>query len=232
MDIKINITTGKPPVQLYRVPHDIERFNVDLDDEVQGLVYTGARFGKVRKEIRDAGVARPEIYRCNPDHPTRIAEGHQWLWKNINPDLSNSKWATLLGNELAWTNNTGFPGRRDYVNHRDLDKEYPRFHASLVNGGMILEGIEDGDKIWIKSLLTSDPIPTSTDLLKTHLWSWGVSVIPKNGSINYITRLGIDGTLKRVRVPLLTTQRIWLYKSHLHKLPLGFEPPPTWMIGD
>lgn len=227
MEIIINLST-KPKIQLWRVPHDIERYNVDLDD----WRYSGTKWGVVRKEIRDAGVARPEIYRVYPDQTTRIGEKHQWLWKNINPELSKLKWRTLLGNELAWTNGTGFPGHRDYVNRMDLDLGYPTFHAPLVNGGMILEGVEDGNIVWIKSLLTSDSVPTEDELLKTHMWSWGVSVIPRDGSINYITRLGVDGIYKKVRIPLITAQKIWLPKDELHKLPYGFEPPPTWMIGD
>lgn len=227
MDIRINITTLSQ-TQLYRVPHDIERYNVDEKD----YRYAGARIGKVREEIRNAGVARPEIYRVDPDHTTKIGEGHQWLWKNINPELSNLRWRSLLGNALAWTNGTGFPGHRDYVNQKDLDQGYPTFHATLINGGWVFEGEEDGDRVWIKSLLISSPIPKAEDFLKTRMWSYGTSVIPRDGSINIITRVGIDGGDKKVRVPFLTTQRVYLPKNEVHVLPKGFIPSPTWIIGD
>jgi len=227
MDIQIRLTT-KPQIQLWRVPHDVERYDFDGDD----LGYAGARIGRVRKEIRDAGVARPEIYRVWPDHTTRIGEKHQWLWKDINPELSNIRWRSLLDNYLAWTNQSGFPGRHDYVNNMDVDENLPNFHAALVNGGMILEGQENGDKVWLYSLLISDPCPTASELLKTHMWSYGTSVIPRDGSISYITRKGIDGNYKKVRVPFLTTRPVWLPKRELHKLPAGFEPPPNWIVGD
>lgn len=233
MDIRINLTTKPelpvlPTIQLWRVPHDVERYNIDAGD----FRYAGARVGVVRKTIRDAGVARPEIYRCYPDHTTRIGEKHQWLWKDINPELSGYRWRTLLGNKLAWTNQTGFPGHKDFVNKLDLTLGYPTFHATLVNGGMILEGEEDGNIVWIKSLLVNEPVPSADDLLKTHKWFWGTSVIPSSGDIGMITRLGVDGTYKKVKIPFLTTLRVYLPKAELHKLPLNSIPPsPTWIVG-
>lgn len=217
-----------PEVQLWRVPHDTERYNVDSGD----MRYAGARVGVVRKTIRESGTSRPEIFRTYPDHTTPIEEGHQWLWKNINPEISNAKWATLLGNYLAWTNQSGFPGRRDYVNRKDLDKGLPNFDAARVNGGQILEGEEDGDRVWLKSLLTSEPVPNVTTFLNSRLWAWGISISP-NGNIYYINRQGLDGTLKRVRIPFITKQRVWLPKNELHKLDMTKPIPlPTWIAGD
>lgn len=212
----------------YRIPHDIERYNYDFGD----LRYAGARIGVVRAEIRNAGVARPEVYRVYPSQTTPIGYAHQWLWKNINPELSNDKFCTLLGNSLAWTNNTGFPGRRNYILNKDLNLQLPTFHTALVNGGMILEGEEDGDKVWIKSLLVSDPVPIATEVLNSKLWSWGTSVIPKDGSINYITRKSKLGEFIPVRILFLTKTVVWLPKDELHKLPNGFFPPPNWIVGD
>jgi hypothetical protein len=216
-----------PVLQLYRVPHDIERYNVDVDD----FRYAGARVGVVRKKIRESSKSRPEIFRVNPDHTTRLGEGHQWLWKNINPELSNMKIRTLYGNYLAWTNQSGFPGRRDYVNRMDMDKGLPNFDAPRVNGGQILEGVEDGEKVWLKSLLITDPIPSTNSFLESGMWAWGISISPR-GNIYYINRLGIDGTYKKVRIPFITAQRVWLPKNELHKLSQGELPNPTWIIGD
>lgn len=221
------VKDGVPRVQLWRVPHDIERYNVDEDD----YRYAGARVGVVRRTIRISGTSRPEIFRTYPDHTTPIGEGHQWLWRNANPELSGGKWAGLLGNTLAWTNQSGFPGRRDYVNRRDMTQGLPNFDAARVNGGQILEGIEDGDKVWLKSLLTSDPIPSVESFLGSKLWAWGISISP-SGNIYHINRLGMDGTLKRVRIPFLTKQMVWLPKNELHKLNMNEPLPlPTWVSG-
>lgn len=227
MLIQVKLTT-KPTIQLWRVPHDVERYNLDAGD----FRYAGKRVGVVRKEIRDAGVARPEIYRCTPDHTTPIGEAHQWLWRNINPELSGDKWRSLLGNYLAWTNQSGFPGRHDFVNNKDVNESLPNFHASLVNGGWVFEGEEDGNKVWINNLLISDPIPNVVAFLASRKWSYGTSVIPKTGNINIITRLGMDGNYKQVRIPFLTKRRVYLPKDELHKLPNGFIPPPNWIVGD
>lgn len=226
MDIQIRLTTKQ--TQLWRIPHDVERFDMDSKD----LRYTGKREGIVRKEIRDAGVARPEVFRAYPDHATRLVAKHQWLWRNINPELSGSRWATLLGNTLAWTNGTGFPGHADYVNNRELDQGLPHFHAVLLCGGAIVEGEEDGNRVWIKSLLISEPVISAEELLSSRMWYWGTSVIPPKGDINIISRLGIDNTYKHVRVPLITTERIWLPKDELHKLDINKPlPSPTWIAG-
>ena len=217
-----------PSVQLYRVPHDVERYNMDKDD----YRYAGARVGVVRKVIRESGVARPEIYRVFPDHTTPIGEKHQWLWRNINPNLSGTRWRTLLGNRLAWTNSSGFPGRRDYVNRMDMDENLPNFDAARVNGGMILEGVEEGGIVWLKSLLTTDTVPTTEEMLNSRMWSWGTSVIPRDGSINMISRLGTDNKYYNVRIPFLTGRRVWLPLDELHKLEPGEFHKPTWIIGD
>lgn len=211
------------PVQFWRVPHDLERLNTHISDLRYGG--DGFRGGKVRRVVLEAGVARPEVYRVYPDQTTPIGEPFQWLWKNINPELSGSKWATLLGNTLAWTNGTGFPGHRDFVNNRDADKDLPRFHAPLVNGGQVLEGIERDGKVWIKSLLIGGSVPAAGDVLgDPTLWSWGTSVNPR-GEINLITRLGRDYTYKPVRILFLTKFPVWLPANELDKLPLGAPIP-------
>ena len=228
----IQIKISKPVIEtLARIPHDVERVDMDAGDDGDRRYRPNvgmSGLGVVRKTIRESGKSRPEIYRLEPDHTTPLAEKHQRLWKNINPDLSGLKWRTLLGNELAWTNSSGFPGRRDYINLMDMDRSLPNFDAARVNGGMIVKVRIEGDIAWIDSLLTSDPVPTANDLLTTRRWSWGTGVAPK-GSINYIQRLGTDGTYKHVRIPLITVKKVWLPISELHILkPNEPIPDPTW----
>src|SRR5689334_22728219 len=90
---------------MWRVPHDIERININEDNFRFGG--PGYRAGKVRRDVIRLGKRLPEVYRGWPDHTTPIGEAHQWQWRRINPDLSDEKFCTLLGDELAWTNNSG-----------------------------------------------------------------------------------------------------------------------------
>jgi hypothetical protein len=233
LQIRISTRTNSIPTfeTLARIPHDVERVDMDAGDDGDRRYRPNvgmSGMGIVRRTIRESGKSRPEIYRVEPDHTTPIAERHQWLWKDINPELSGIRWATLLGNKLAWTNSSGFPGRRDYINNLDMDKSLPNFDAARVNGGMIVKITIDGNIAWIDSLLTSDPVPSVEYFLNTHRWSWGTGVTPK-GTINYIPRLGIDGMYKHVRIPLITKQKIWLPIDELHILKFGEPiPNPTW----
>ena len=240
MSITIETTAGLymgalakvvPPVRhFFRIPHDPERVDVRAGDlrYRPNVGMTGR--GWVRKEIVDAGVARPEIYRCRPDQTTPIGESHQWLWRWINPELSPEKACTLYGNSLAWTNQSGFPGRRNYILGRELTAQLPNFHAPLLNGGQIVEGERIGDIVYIKSLLISDPVPTAVSVLADRVyWGWGVSINPK-GEANLIARLGSDGTNKPVRILWLTKLPVWLPADELHALGAGELPDARWMF--
>jgi len=212
-----------PTVQLWRIPHDVERVNFDAKDYRYrpNIGMTGR--GPVRAAVTVSGNPRPEVYRLQPDQTTPIDEAHQWLWRNINLELSPDKFCTLFGNTLAWTNNTGFPGHRNYILNKDMDKELPRFHAPLANGGQIVEGEEREGKVYIKSLLMSDPTPTADYVMSNHLWSYGTSVNTQ-GEINIIARLGRDGQYKNVRVLFMTKYPVWLPAVELHKLAPGEMP--------
>lgn len=231
MTLPITITVGQTlplSVQLWRIPHDCERIDVQVGNFRYGG--NGYRAGRVRAAVANSGNPMPEVYRVSPDQTTPIGEAHQWLWRGINPDLSNEKFCTLFGNTLAWTNGTGFPGRRNYILQKDMDKELPRFHAAIINGGAVVEGEERYGQVYIRSMLISGSVPFSGELLDDpRLWFWGTSVNVR-GEINYITRLGVDGQYHPVRVPILTKFPIWLPASELHKLPPGFLPPDAkWM---
>lgn len=223
-----------PTRQLWRIPHDTERVNVNAGDYRYrpNVGMTGR--GPVRQEIVNAGVARPEIFRVFPSQTTPIGEAHQWLWRNINYELSATRHCTLYGNKLAWTNQTGFPGRRNYVLQQDMTAQLPTFHAALLNGGQVVEGEERDGRVYIRSLLISDPVPSASDVLASRLWGWGTSINPE-GEINLIMRLGLDGTNKPVRILWLTKEPVWLPAVELHELPTMFSdagmplPDARWM---
>jgi hypothetical protein len=211
------------PVQLYRKPHDVEV--ISYDDKNWAYGGDGYRAGRVRGAVLSSGKPMPEVYRVQPDHQTPINCAWQKLWRGINPELSDEKWGTLLSNNLAWTNNTGFPGRYNCLTGSDFDQELPRFHAPIINGGAVLKGKEVNGWLEIESLLIGNPVPKAEEVLsKPWLWFWGTSVT-KDGSINLITRLGTDGRFHPVRVPILTREPVRFPLTWLHKLPLGAPVP-------
>jgi hypothetical protein len=184
----------------------------------------------VRQVVLNTGDPMPEVYRLNPDHHTILNCAFQWLWRNINPDLSDKRWSALLGNRLAWTNNTGFPGHVNCVLGEEMSKSFPRFDQPRACGGAILTGTERSGLLHIESMLTFQPVMSAADVLADPTkWYWGTSVNPK-GEVNLIMRLGIDGQNYPVRVPLLSAQPVFLPLVELHKLPIGEPlPGPTWM---
>ena len=207
-------------VQYYRVPHDIERVNVNADN----FKYAGNRSGRVRQAVLDKGEALPEVYRLNPNHHTVLSCPYQWMWKNINPNLSPQKWATLMGNQLMLMNHPADEQFYNCVTGEGAGEPFPRFDQPRVCGGAILAGIEELGKLWIDSMVITQPVkPWGNVLDNPAWWYWATSINPR-GEINLITREGMDGNRYPVRIPVLTHYSVWLPLDELHKLPLGFVP--------
>lgn len=212
--------------QFYRIPWDTERVNYNGDP--QRLEYTGGNYGPVRQVVLSTGDPMPAVYRLDPDYHVVLDCACQKLWRELNPNLSNKKWSTLLGNGLAWTNNTGFPGKRNCITGEELSKPFPRFDQMRICAGAIVTGVEKSGFLTIESIRPEKIPPTSEVLAKPWLWYWGTSINPKGGR-NIIPRQGIDGKFYGVKVPIITSFLAILPLSQLHKLPLGFIPPsPTW----
>lgn len=181
----------------WRFPHDTERTNYDLKQ----WDYPGN--GPVRLVAKESG--KPEVYRVG-DWVTLLSPAWVRLWRDLNPELDDKHFCTLLDNHLAWTNNTGWPGRKNIILGTDLDQKDPAFHACLINGGAYLQGFVAGDYLYPDTLRTGGVVPPADVVLSMPwLWFWGTNITPE-GRINYIVRLGRDGTLKPVRVPLITSQ--------------------------
>lgn len=219
-----------PLDNLYRSPHDIERYNIN-NDNLDYISSTSVR-GKVRQVVLDKNVPLPEVYRISPFHSVLLTEKLQLLWKGINPEISGEKWATLLGYWLAWCNGSGFGDandpRADYVNRKNLSYKLPAFDQVRCCGGTVFKGTENNGIVSLEYIQASSPPSIETVMNSPWLWYWGASVAPK-GTINLITRKGLDGTMKPVRIPIIASQQIYLPSSELHKLPSGSAiPSPTW----
>jgi hypothetical protein len=226
-----------PAVQYYRVVHDVERVDWNAKDlRYRGNVdaYKGDLTGGEPRKIYGIDPATglpvrilkpfPEVYRLKIDHQTIINCAWQHLWRALNPNLDNGKWSTLLGNKLAWTNGTGFPGHWNCITGEDAGLPLPRFDAPRICGGAVVTGRVEGSRLWIDTMLVNNPPPAPADALSY----FGTSVSP-DGSVNLIKRFGIDGSYRPVRVPLVTTIAVYLPLAELHALADGPLPDATWL---
>lgn len=216
-----------PKETFCRAPHDIERLNVNIDN----FTYlSDSRKGYVRESVIQSNKSLPEVYRFLPFHSVLLTAPLQWLWRNINPELSAEKWSTLMDDTLAWCNQTGIGGdspRANYVLGKNLDSKPVAFDQVRFCGGAIFKVSISGGTAFIETIQSDNPPSAEFVLNNPHLWYWGTSVSPR-GYIYYIKRMGLDGTLKNVRIPLITAQQVYLPLSELHQLPEGIFPPPTW----
>lgn len=202
------------PKLLYRIPHDIERTSPGSD---ASGAYTGRQDGRVRDNNTNS-VAIPEPFRANPDStiPVKNYPIMIDLLCQLNPSFTRSRAEDLLGTGLCWCN-----------------REWGVFHAPIITGGAILEAekVEDG-KVYFKSIVIDEYIPTLPEVLSNHLSAIATSV-NRSGEPNILMRE--SGTIgdSPVRMFIVSTKDkspLWFYENSLHKLPAGFEPPsPIWM---
>lgn len=176
-----------PP--LWRVKHDIER---------------GALW---RPDL-------PEVFRLKPDHSILLDPARQWLWKNINPKLSRENWRKLLGNTLAFTNGTGFPGHADYVNGLEMGSGLPRMDQARICGGAVVTGKVIGDKLWVAGVDTRKPLPSAEYVMRRR-WLYFYNVTARaSGNIGRFPQGdGID-----TFTPLFMSTDCYLLLSDLVKI--------------
>lgn len=227
MSFIVNVSGFKPimgeleRLQLYRWPHDLERV-----ENTENKIYLGNGnwTGKPREVVIQMGEPLPEVFRLGPDHQTPLSDGYIRLWRAMNPMLSDDKFATLLGNTLWLTNNTGWPGRRNIIQGEDLDEPLPAFHAPVVTGGALFAGIERDGHLEIENLRSTAPAPgVEYVLARSWLWFWGTSVLP-DGRVNTIKRLGTDGNMHPVKVPFISRYPLVIPLGWLQKLRPGYVP--------
>jgi hypothetical protein len=171
----------------------------------------------------DTGDAMPEVYRVYPLHHVILNCSFQRLWRDLNPELSDKKWSTLLGNGLAWTNNTGFPGHYNCVTGDEkpkviTDAAFPRFDQFRLCSLAKVTGTITNGFLWLDTMLTTKPAMRAEDVLKIeHYWYYGRSVNVR-GETNYIMRPGIDGRFHKVRIPVLASVPVYIPLNELIEL--------------
>ena len=216
-----------PTRRYWRVPHDIERVNMSARAGVVDYRYRGNDFGVVRDVVTDKGT-RPEVYRMFPFHHTVLSCAWLWTWRKMNPELSDKKWATLLGDAFALTNDSGSLDHYNCVTGENPGKPEPRFDEPRIMGGAIVTGTTESTRLWLETSKVNQWRDAEYILARPWLWFYATSVNRK-GEVNYITRLGLDGLMHRVKVPLMTTIAVYLPLADLAPVPEGEWPEATWM---
>jgi hypothetical protein len=209
-----------PLLQLYRQPHDIE-----LYDNVDDRRFIGPGIWRDSNNRDNAETAPiPEVYRVLPDQTTPLYDWAIHLWRDMNPDLNDGAFASLLDNRLWLTNSTGWPGRRNIIQRRDLDKGFPTFHAPLVTGGILFKGKEVAETLYIENIRHDQPVSLEFVLERPWLWFYGTSVT-STGRVNMMTRNHrITKEPIPVRVPFITRLPARVPLTWLHKLAPGYVP--------
>lgn len=234
--IDFNRTTIPSTDDYWYVPHDVKRVNWNAKDytyRTDGSLGVPRRVyivDPVTGQSELSSLPYPEVYRVQPDHHTIVDCYWQRIWKDLNPDLDDKKWSTLMGSGLAWMNNTGSPPNRNCLTGENATEPFPRFDIPRTMGGAIHRGRQFGNTVYLESLNVSTRDLTANDVLsRWWLWHWAVSVNSK-GEVNYITRIGKDGARYPVRVPFITTVQVSLPADQLLKLGPGQRPGPLDII--
>lgn len=169
----------------------------------------------------------PEVDRIQPDNPkVPLGREMQYLWRNMNPQLSDDQYRALYDNTLAFTNGTGFPGHHDYINDLDADKEDPSFDAPRLCGGAIVSGIVFGENLYIASIDVRQPLPSAEMVMAhPHLYFEAVNIAEQADGTPVVRRFKGGWDLP-VYVPIATVvDGPYLPLSMLTKIPTGSPLP-------
>lgn len=223
--------TAAEKVQLYRWPHDVERQNFDDDNEFNGLKFRGpgdwsgpVRGAVINAEENPLQKPMPEVYRVLPDQTTPLYDWAIRLWRAMNPNLSDNTFVGLLDNKLWLTNGTGWPGRRNIILNKDMNRGFPTFHAPVVTGGALFKGREVNGWLEIENIRYNEPVTLEYVEERPWLWFYGTTVT-RTGRVNMFTR---NHRVTRdpipVRVPFITKNPVRVPLPWLHKLEPGYIP--------
>lgn len=213
--------------QYYRQPHDLEIRKYKDDLTYMG---DGYRSGPVRNTVYVYNAGMPEVYRMEPGQETPLHCGWINLWWDLNPKLGYNQFASLLANNYAFTNQTGWPGRFNCLTGENQGKNPPALNQAIICGGAILTPtrVENG-RVYIKTMNVKDRVPTAEWVIDNLMFFYATTITP-NRTVNVAMKKGTDGKMYPVKVPLITEVECYLPEIYLDKLPLGFIPPsPTWM---
>ena len=133
----------------------------------------------------------PEIRPSLPySRPVRMTEEIQYLSYDVmrrNPEITSELWARVHGTTVAFTNENGLPGRRDYINRRDLDQEYPKLMKALICGGMFIRGNVVGNDLQcipgVHGIDANRPLPSPEEVIEKNWYFHAVTEY--NGQVSH-----------------------------------------------
>lgn len=169
----------------------------------------------------------PEVFRIQPLHHVVLTEPIQLLWRRMNPQLTDEQWTLCLGNTLAFTNGTGFPGHRNYVTGAEPNAKDPRFDQARFCGGAILKEryVQDG-RLYFEAIDTRQPLPYAWEVMnKPWLYFEAVNIAESQGKP--VIRPLKGGWGKPVYVPLLVSQDAYYPVELCTKLETGIAVLPS-----
>lgn len=213
--------------EFFRQPHDAELLGCGPTADIwrRDREYLGD--GITNNVIRQVNASSiPEVYRYLPDHVVSINCSMLWLWRNINPELSDEVFFTLCNSNYAWNNRMGLDNRYNCISGDNLGMGNPGFPNPLLCGGAIVKKIREDDvMLYFETIRVDKPLPTAEEVLsKPWLWYWGVAVNPE-GQNSFITRSDGSGGRVNVRIPMMTRFEAYVPKKWLDRLPPEFMPP-------
>jgi hypothetical protein len=202
--------------RLYWFPHDTHRYNFDdrLRQRSQGWAYNPAGNGPIRQIVIDKQMSRPEVYRCSPAHSFRMTQPWLDLLAGINPELIPEEALSILHESVAYCNTQTFL----------LDQ-------IRICGGATVEFLkQEGNLIYFRTILTTQPIPSAADVLADPaLWHYVTGIQP-DGDINFVNRWALGRQVKKpVRMLNISSVPVFFRSDEL--LLVGEFKHPQWKPG-
>lgn len=160
----------------------------------------------------------PEPFRARPSQtiPIKNYGALLNLLADLNPGYTQARADDILGPGLVFCNQT-----------------WGVENDAIITGGAVLEVLKiESGRVYVNSILISDPIPTRDYVLAHHLSYLAVSV-HRDLSVGYMTRPDgqPNGHRSKVRMFVVrkTVEPLWFAADDVMILPAGFEPAETWM---
>jgi len=211
LDMNLSVSIRMKPADsqpaLYYVKHDYE-------------------LGGVR-----ASAPTPEVFRLEEWHFSEMIESWQWFCFTLlesNVQAFNGVWNSYR----AFSNDHGVDLFRNYITGQRLDKPLPAM-ASLVCGGNVLAGREEGGYLIVETMDGNEPPPAGVTRV-THPWLIQVATICtttklSDGTYKVTSFPQLDG--RDVLVPIVASRPVQIPLSNLVRLPQGSAMPSPYNKG-
>jgi hypothetical protein len=225
IDISLRVSLAQatvlPPVEpvtrrLFWFAHDTYRFDFDdrLRQRSQGWAYNAAGTGPVRDIVTTKQMSRPEVYRVSPAHSFDLSLPWLDLFLGINPELDPDAALSIFDDGVCYCNTRKFL----------LDQ------IRICGGATVEELRREGNLIYFRTILTTQPVPRATDVLADRaLWHWVTGIQP-DGDINYVRRWNRAHT-EKLPVRMLNISSVPVYFRSDELLEVDDFKHPQWKPG-